>query len=85
MNHLETVSAPEADARAAGIIANRNLGLVACLIGALVMISGRYATWAPTWLVYVGVAAIAFGWALFGYTLYQRAVLARANVRKVER
>lgn len=85
MSPVQTVSTPDAEARAAGILANRNWGLVACLVGALVMISGRYAAWAPTWLVYVGVAAIAFGWALFGYTVYQRAALARANVQKVER
>jgi hypothetical protein len=57
----------------------RNAGFVACLAGALAMISGRYMAGAPAWLVYVGVAGIVFGWGLFGLSMYRRAADARAR------
>ena len=56
----------------------RNAGFVACLVGVLVMVAGRYAPAAPVWLVSVGLAAIVFGWGLFGYALYRRAAMARS-------
>jgi hypothetical protein len=63
----------------------RNAGFVACLIGALLMIAGRYMPGAPEWLVSVGVAVIVLGWGLFGYALLRRAALARAPSSEVRR
>ncbi len=56
----------------------RNAGYVACLVGALVMISGRFMSGAPSWLVYVGVSVIVFGWGLFGLSVRQRLTATRA-------
>jgi|GEM_PF-6089645 len=47
----------------------RNAGLVACLIGLLTMVSGRFVVGAPVWLTYVGLAVILFGWGLFGWSV----------------
>ena len=57
----------------------RNAGFVACLVGALTMITGRFVAGAPVWLVYVGVGVIALGWGLFGYSILLRAERARAS------
>jgi hypothetical protein len=62
----------------------RNAGSVACLIGTLVMVSGRFMTGAPVWLVYVGLSVIAFGWGLFGYSIVQRLAAARGQAPKSE-
>jgi hypothetical protein len=43
----------------------RNAGFVACLVGALVMIAGRFMAGVPAWAIWVGLAVIAIGWALF--------------------
>lgn len=55
----------------------RNAGYVACLIGTLVMISGRFVQGAPVWLVYVGLAGIVFGWGLLGLSMVRAAARAR--------
>jgi hypothetical protein len=62
-----------------GHLAVRNAGFVASLIGALVMISGRYMAGAPSWLVYGGVSAIVFGWGMFFLSMWRRAADARAR------
>jgi hypothetical protein len=62
-----------------GHLATRNAGFIACLAGALTMISGRYAAGAPSWLVYVGVSVIVFGWGLFVLSMFRRAADARAR------
>jgi len=51
-------------------------GFVACLIGALAMISGRFMAGAPVWLVYVGLSGIVFGWGLFALAASRRAARA---------
>ncbi len=56
----------------------RNLGFVFCLVGALVMIAGRFAPGAPAWLVYVGLSGIVFGWGLFALSIIQRMSAVRA-------
>jgi hypothetical protein len=43
----------------------RNAGFVACLTGALVMLAGRFVAGVPVWLIWVGLAVIALGWAMF--------------------
>jgi hypothetical protein len=57
----------------------RNAGYVACLIGTLVMISGRFMQGAPVWLVYVGLAGVVFGWGLLGLSVVRAAARARAR------
>ena len=59
----------------------RNAGFVACMIGVLVMVVGRFAPWAPVWLVAVGVAVIALGWGLFAWSMLQRRADARARLK----
>lgn len=60
----------------------RNAGFVACLLGALAMISGRFMPQAPHWLIYAGLSGIVFGWGLFGLSMYRRAARARAAAPK---
>ena len=55
----------------------RNAGYVACLIGALVMIAGRFMAGAPAWLAYVGLSGIVFGWGLLGLSMVRGARQAR--------
>ncbi len=57
----------------------RNAGFVACLVGVLTMIIGRYVAGAPTWLTNVGLGAIVLGWGLFSYALLKRGAYARAH------
>ncbi len=59
-------------------VATRNLGYVFCLVGVMAMISGRFMTGAPPWLVYVGVSGVVFGWGLFVLFIRQRSAAARA-------
>ena len=56
----------------------RNAGLVACLVGVLVMIAGRYVAGAPIWLVSVGVGVVALGWGLIAFAMWKRLAMARA-------
>jgi len=57
----------------------RNAGFLACLVGALVMIAGRFAHGAPVWLMSVGVSVIVFGWGLFAFALIKRTAYARTH------
>jgi len=57
----------------------KNAGFVACLVGALAMIAGRYMPGAPRWITYLGVSVIVFGWGLFAYALVQRAAYLRGR------
>jgi hypothetical protein len=49
----------------------RNAGLVACLIGVLVMVAGRFMHGVPTVFVYVGVSIIVFGWGLLALSMFR--------------
>ena len=49
----------------------RNAGLVACLIGVLVMASGRFVAGVPPVLIYVGVSIIVFGWGLLALSMFR--------------
>ena len=49
----------------------RTAGVVACLIGMLLMVSGRFVPAAPHVLIYVGVAVIVFGWGLFALSMFR--------------
>jgi hypothetical protein len=57
----------------------RNTGYVACLVGVLVMILGRFRPGAPSWLVYVGLAVIVFGWGFLVLSMVRAAADARAR------
>jgi hypothetical protein len=61
------------------IRAIRNSGYVACLVGTLVMLLGRFRAGAPTWLVYVGLAVIVVGWGFLALSMVQAAADARAR------
>ncbi len=51
----------------------RNLGFVACLVGALVMIMARFTPVLPHAAIWVGLAIVALGWALFALSIIRRA------------
>ncbi|MBA3812111.1 MAG: hypothetical protein H0X27_10830 [Caulobacteraceae bacterium] len=53
--------------------ATRNAGFVACLVGALLMISGRFVPGFPPWAVPAGLGVILLGWALFAWSFFKRA------------
>jgi len=50
----------------------RNAGFVACLIGVLTMLGGRFVAGVPVWAVWVGLAVIAVGWALLAISSLRR-------------
>ena len=56
----------------------RTIGLVACLVGVIVLVVSRYRVGAPMWGVWLGVAIIGVGWALFLYDVIRRARFLRA-------
>ncbi len=78
MSHGETNSVTTAEFRAYQR-GTRNAGFVACLVGAMVMIAGRYAPGVPVWLTSVGVAVIVFGWGLFAWSMLKRAAFVRTH------
>ena len=57
----------------------RNTGYVACLVGTLVMLLGRFRPGAPPWLVYVGLAVIVCGWGFLVLSMVRAAADARAR------
>jgi len=57
----------------------RDAGFVACLLGALLLVAGRFMPGAPVVLVSVGVGVIVLGWGLFAYALWKRLALARTH------
>ena len=56
-----------------------NAGLVACLVGCLLMIGGRFSAGAPPALVYAGLAVVAAGWGCFGYAIWRRLAYMRTH------
>ena len=65
-------------------IGGKEVGYIACLIGCLVMIAGRFLSGAPHALIYVGLAIILLGWALFARARFQRAAQTRASTMKID-
>ena len=57
----------------------RNTGYVACLVGTLVMLLGRFRAGAPVWLVYVGLSIIVVGWGFLVLSMIRAAQDARAR------
>jgi hypothetical protein len=62
----------------------RNLGLVACLAGVLVMLAGRFMPGAPIWLVSIGVGVVVLGWGLIAFALWKRVAMARSLTTKAK-
>ena len=56
-----------------------NAGVVICLVGILLMISGQYVAGFPRWAPYAGFAVIVFGWGLFALSIFKGIVFWRAN------
>ncbi len=54
----------------------RNAGFVASLVGALVMLTARFTAYLPHVAIWLGLAIILLGWALFVLSILRRA---RAN------
>ena len=50
----------------------RTLGLIACLIGALVMIAARFGGHVPLVGIWIGLGVILFGWVLFALSTFRR-------------
>ena len=57
----------------------QTIGLIACLVGALMLIGGRYGPLAASWVVWVGAAIIAAGWILFTVVIFRRTAWVRAH------
>jgi hypothetical protein len=63
----------------------RTAGFVACLLGALALIAGRFSPGLPAWVTSAGLAVIVLGWGLFGYALFKRVALARSLAAGADR
>ena len=62
----------------------RTLGVVACLVGVLLVAAvGRVAI-LPGWTAFLGLAIVALGWACFGYSIFKDFARARAHTPKVK-
>lgn len=57
----------------------RSLGLIACLVGVLVLVLGRFRFGGEPVLVWGGIAVIALGWGLFVWALARRVLWVRAH------
>lgn len=57
----------------------RGLGLLACLVGALLLIWGRSVQGAPVWAAWAGLVTIGVGWSLFAYVILRRTRYVRAH------
>ena len=50
----------------------RLAGFIACLVGVMMMVLARFKLDNAPWLLWPGVAVVAFGWILFIYALVRR-------------
>jgi hypothetical protein len=76
------LTAEQIDAIRAHHRGTRNVGLVACLIGVLIMIAGRYVAAAPEWLMSVGVGVVVLGCGLIAFAMWKRLAKARSLTSK---
>ncbi len=51
----------------------RNAGFIACLVGALVMVTARFTAYLPDAAIWLGLAVILLGWGLFVLSIVRRA------------
>jgi hypothetical protein len=57
----------------------QNAAYIACLVGVLVMLTGRYGANAPHWLIFLGLGIIIIGWGLLATAIFGRAAYVRAH------
>ncbi|WP_426011904.1 hypothetical protein [Caulobacter sp. DWR2-3-1b2] len=57
----------------------RAVGMMASLIGVLLLIWGRQVAGAPAWAVPTGLVTIGAAWLLFAYVIYRRTRYVRAH------
>ena len=57
----------------------RTAGFIACLLGVMILVIGRYKLGAAPWLLWTGAGVVAVGWALFVYALARRLMWVRAH------
>jgi hypothetical protein len=57
----------------------RFAGFIACLLGVMILIVGRYKLRGAPWLLWTGAGVVALGWALFIYALTRRLIWVRAH------
>ena len=63
-----------------GLYRNERIaGLLASLVGALLLIWGRMGQGAPAWAVYIAFLAIGAAWVLFAYVIIRRTRYVRAH------
>ena len=59
----------------------KNAGLVACLVGVLVMFAAARHVWIPSSMAAVGVGVIVLGWGFFAWSILKNTALARARAK----
>jgi high-affinity Fe2+/Pb2+ permease len=69
--YLETMRGQGRQARLAGFIA--------CLLGVLILVLGRFRLGGAPWLLWTGVTVVGAGWSLFIYALVRRLRWARSH------
>jgi hypothetical protein len=57
----------------------RMAGMIACLVGVLMMVLARYRLGGAPWLLWPGVGVVALGWGLFLYAVARRLTWIRAH------
>jgi hypothetical protein len=50
----------------------RFVGFIACLVGVLILVVGRFRLGGAIWMLWSGSAVIALGWGLFVYAIGRR-------------
>jgi O-antigen/teichoic acid export membrane protein len=59
--------------------AARTAGFIACLLGVLILVVGRFRLGGAVWLLWTGVVVVGFGWSCFVYALFRRLQWRRAH------
>jgi len=57
----------------------RQWGMIACLVGVIVMFAARMRPDIPDELIWVGIAIIATGWALLAFVVFTRMTYVRTH------
>jgi hypothetical protein len=59
--------------------AARTAGFIACLVGVLILVVGRFRLGGAIWLLWTGIVVVGFGWSCFVYALFRRLTWARTH------